>query len=442
MQLFSFLMRSWIHPADVFVTLYSKDQNSFWLDREHHPTERFSVMGHAFRDQVYSTAQAYEALESRDDWSRIAASELPFAFRPGFVGVFNYAAEVTEIPEGTWLEAREAFVFDHENKRMFLVGHFESAELFGEWVKAALLRLSVCGGQAIGYRFRNSAKSAPVPTKLRHSSQDYLGLIRQSQRYIAAGDVYQICLTNQIDLSHQSDPLETFLRLRESNPAPYSTFIKTADFAVVSSSPEQFLSLSIDGKIATKPIKGTRPRSVDKEQDQAIARELAADQKERAENLMIVDLMRNDLARVSVPETVSVTKLFQVEQYATVHQLVSTVESQKLTDLAPSQVIASAFPGGSMTGAPKLRAMQIIDALEAAPRGIYSGALGYLGNDGSFDLGMTIRTLVFRGELVSIGVGGGITSDSNPEAELEETKLKARALLAVLNAPDPWAVAW
>jgi para-aminobenzoate synthetase component 1 len=442
LQLFSFLMRSWIHPADVFVTLYAGDENAFWLDREHHPTQRFTVMGHSYRNQLLSTEQAYQELADRGEWGKLSQDELPFAFRPGFIGSFDYTAEPTEIPVGTWLEAREALVFDHDNKRIFLIGHFDTSERFAEWVRAALIRLSISGGQAIGYKYRNAAKSHAAPKSLRHNANEYLELIRRSQEHIQAGDVYQICLTNQIELTHEHDPLEAFLRLRESNPAPYSTYLKTSEFSLVSSSPEQFLSLDTSGKLSTRPIKGTRPRSSDPVSDAQIARELAADHKERAENLMIVDLMRNDLARVSVPDSISVPKLFQVEQYATVHQLVSTVESKILNSVGAEQAIASAFPGGSMTGAPKIRAMQIIDDLEGAPRGKYSGAIGYLGNDGSFDLAMVIRTLVFRGNSVTIGVGGGITSDSDPLAELEETKLKARAMLAVLNAPDPWAVAW
>jgi aminodeoxychorismate synthase component I len=442
MQLFSFMMRSWIHPADVFITLYSSDENTFWLDREHHPTERFSVMGHAYQNRVHQTEHVYQELDNRKAWGTLEEADLPFAFRPGFIGVFDYVSKQTETPTGTWLDAREALVFDHDNKRIYLIGHFESADFFAEWVRAAMIRLSISGGQARGYSQRNAALSVAKPIGLRHDSKQYLELIRRAQAHIQAGDVYQICLTNQIDLTHGHDPLETFMRLRESNPAPYATFLRTSDFSLVSSSPEQFLSLDSSGKLSTRPIKGTRPRSSDPVADAQIAEALAADHKERAENLMIVDLMRNDLARVSKPESVSVAKLFQVEQYATVHQLVSTVESQILSGVGLPEAIASAFPGGSMTGAPKIRAMQIIDGLEGAPRGKYSGALGYLGNDGSFDLGMVIRTLVFQGGTVTIGVGGGITIDSDPEAELEETRLKARALLEVLNAPDPWSVAW
>jgi anthranilate/para-aminobenzoate synthase component I len=191
--------------------------------------------------------------------------------------------------------------------------------------------------------------------------------------------------------------------------------------------------------VSTKPIKGTRPRSQDASEDAALAEELRTNEKERAENLMIVDLMRNDIGRVTKADSVKVSKLFEIESYSTVHQLVSTVEGQLADGETAVTALAAAFPGGSMTGAPKIRAMEIIKDLEKGPRDVYSGAVGYFGFNGSADFGMIIRTIVFQGDQAYIGVGGGITSDSDPIAELEETKLKARALLAALNAPDPWA---
>jgi anthranilate/para-aminobenzoate synthase component I len=209
--------------------------------------------------------------------------------------------------------------------------------------------------------------------------------------------------------------------------------------SVVSSSPEQFLQVSPTGLVSTKPIKGTRPRSADPVIDEANAEELRNNQKERAENLMIVDLMRNDIGRIAQADSLKVSKLFEIESYATVHQLVSTVEAQLAEGQTAFSAMQAAFPGGSMTGAPKARAMEIIEVLEKGNRGIYSGVIGFFGFNGSADFGMTIRTVVFEGDRASIGVGGGITIDSDPLAELEETKLKAQALLRVLNAPDPWA---
>jgi para-aminobenzoate synthetase len=264
-------------------------------------------------------------------------------------------------------------------------------------------------------------------------------MIEKAQKHIAAGDVYQICLTNQIEIVHSLDPLAVFLNLREINPAPYSAFIRIDAISLVSSSPEQFLQVSSRGVVSTKPIKGTRPRSSDTLLDLANAEELRTNEKERAENLMIVDLMRNDIGRVARADSVRVPKLFEIESYATVHQLVSTVEAQLADGESALTALMAAFPGGSMTGAPKSRAMEIIEKLEGGKRGAYSGAIGYFGFNGSADFGMTIRTIVFEQDKATIGVGGGITSDSEPVAELEETKLKAQALLKVLKASDPWS---
>ena len=229
-------------------------------------------------------------------------------------------------------------------------------------------------------------------------------------------------------IEHDADPLKTFLTLRQQNPAPYGSYVKVGNREIVSSSPEQFLKVTASGKISSKPIKGTRPRSQVPAEDELLAKELRENEKEQAENLMIVDLMRNDLGRICEPGSVTVEKLFDVESYATVHQLVSTVTGELLDNENAVTALEACFPAGSMTGAPKIRAIEILEDLEAGPRGVYAGALGFLGFDGSADLGMTIRTLVFEGNVVSLGVGGGITIDSNPEQELQETMLKAEAL--------------
>ncbi|MEN9715261.1 MAG: hypothetical protein RJA35_728 [Actinomycetota bacterium] len=450
MQLYSREMRAWVDPADVFVTLYSKDTHSFWLDRQAHPLARFSVMGHAHRATALSATDALHHIEERKHSASASNSasnsgtDVPFQWRPGFVGWFDYLQDGLrpEALTGSWLEAREAVVFDHDARSIWFAGHFNDSEHFDEWVQAVMLRLALSGGQSIGYRQKKRPKLPTAITRFAHSPAEYLGLIEKAQAYIAAGDVYQVCLTNRVEFQHDLDPLAVFLRLRESNPAPYSAYVRAGERTLVCSSPEQFLMVDSEWVVSTKPIKGTRPRSADPIEDQALATALAANAKERAENLMIVDLMRNDLGKVSVPDSVRVTDLFKVEQYATVHQLVSTVQANLQPGLAISELLASTFPAGSMTGAPKIRAMQIIDELEAEPRGVYSGAVGHLATDGSLDLGMIIRSLVFEGSKVSLGVGGGITIDSDPRAELAETELKAAALLSVLDAPNPWAIDW
>ena len=203
--------------------------------------------------------------------------------------------------------------------------------------------------------------------------------------------------------------------------------------SVVSSSPEQFLRVSASGVVSSKPIKGTRPRSSDAVLDAQLADELRNNEKERAENLMIVDLMRNDLGKVSEPSDVVVSKLFDIESYASVHQLVSTITAVLKPGLGVFDAVEAAFPAGSMTGAPKQSAMEILAGLEGNPRGIYSGCFGYISYTGSADLAMTIRTIVFKDGVATIGIGGGITIDSDPEAELLETKLKAKALLKALG---------
>ena len=421
LQLFFECLDGWTAPADAFVTLHAGDEHAFWLDREHSVDDRFSVIGSGLPASVEDLKFSETQLD------------VPFAFRPGLVGVFGY-----EKTHDAFLAVDRALVFDHEQRKIWFIGFFATETAFRHWLQAALLRLALVGGETAAYRNLNSGSTLKNP-RLRHSPARYIELIEVAQRHIAAGDVYQLCLTNEITAEGEADPLEVFLRLRALNPTPYSAYLKFGDRAVVSTSPEQFLRVTADGWVSSKPIKGTRRRDADPVKDAELAVELAENVKERAENLMIVDLMRNDIGQVCDPVTVGVPKLFEVESYKTVHQLVSTVVGRLRDGLDVFDAISASFPGGSMTGAPKLRAMQLIDELEAGERGIYSGALGYLGIDGSADLGMVIRTIVFEPHGVRIGIGGGITSDSAPSDELEETRIKAKALLEALGLDDPWS---
>lgn len=435
MRLFSAALRGWVSPADAFIVFFADEINSFWLDRETHPTERFSVIGASTRSEVVESA-SFDWLGSQlADLAPVEGSDtadLPFDFRPGLVGLVDYESKAH------FMHIDRAVVFDHAAKRMYFIGFFESQESFDLWHHSALLRLGLVAGQVAAYQMAKSGGSVSAPS-VQHSQANYLSMIETAQKHISAGDVYQICLTNQIRMSHNLDPLSVFLRLRASNPAPYATYLQLGELKLVSTSPEMFLKADSAGRLSTMPIKGTRPRSSEPELDKNAAKELGENLKERAENLMIVDLMRNDLGRVSEPGSIEVSKLFEVESYATVHQLVSTVQSQLATGQTSASALLAAFPGGSMTGAPKIRAMQIIETLEGCPRGAYSGAIGYFGFDGSAEFAMTIRSIVFSNNELSIGVGGGITSDSEPQAEFEEIRLKARALLEALEAPDPWA---
>jgi para-aminobenzoate synthetase len=260
----------------------------------------------------------------------------------------------------------------------------------------------------------------------------YLADIERSQADLAAGESYEVCLTDQISTDASPDPFALYRRLRRNNPSPFAAFLRFGDTAIVSSSPERFLSVGRDGAVQARPIKGTISRAEDPVEDAARRAELAGDEKTRAEHLMIVDLLRNDLGRVSEIDSVRVPDLMVVEPYATVHQVVSTVTGQLEAGRSSVECVRNCFPGGSMTGAPKERTMEIIDELEDEARGVYSGAIGYFGVDGAVDLSIVIRTIVIRPGRTTIGAGGAIVMQSDPEEEFDEILLKARAPMAAI----------
>jgi len=279
-----------------------------------------------------------------------------------------------------------------------------------------------------------SERSEPFETVWAYPDDEYLAMIRDCQQAIVAGDAYLLCLTTEARVAASPDPLATYLALRQSSPTHHGAFLRMDDVSVLSASPEQFIEVSPDGEVTTSPIKGTRRRGVDDDDDARLRLELASSVKERAENLMIVDLMRNDIGRIARTGSVSVSSLLAVETYAQVHQLVSTVRGRLAEGVSGVDAVVSCFPAGSMTGAPKRSATEILDRLERRPRGIYSGVLGYFALDGRIDLSMVIRSIVIDPEGSTVGAGGGITALSVPEEELEEVHLKAAALLRVLDA--------
>jgi para-aminobenzoate synthetase component 1 len=264
---------------------------------------------------------------------------------------------------------------------------------------------------------------------------EYLAAVERVREYILAGDIFQANLSQRFEAPLHESPWSLYRRMRVSSPAPFSAFVDFPGAVVLSASPERFLRVDAAGEVETRPIKGTRPRGVGPEHDAALGQALVESAKDRAENLMIVDLMRNDLSRVCAPGSVRVAELFALEQYATVYHLVSTVVGQLAPGADALDLLRAAFPGGSITGAPKLRAMAIIAEIERRRRGIYCGSIGYWSVSGALDTSIAIRTALVRDARVYLSAGGGIVADSNPAEEYQETLDKARGLIAALAVP-------
>ncbi|MBT8444537.1 MAG: aminodeoxychorismate synthase component I, partial [Gammaproteobacteria bacterium] len=263
--------------------------------------------------------------------------------------------------------------------------------------------------------------------------EEFLAAVAKAQSYIAAGDIYQANLSRQwtARLRYSASPTDIYRRLRETNPAPFAGIAELPGMTVISSSPERLLRT--DGRvIETRPIAGTRPRGPS-DDDADRREELQSNPKERAEHVMLIDLERNDLGRICKPGTVQVDEFMVIETYAHVHHIVSNVRGELREDTTPGSIIRAVFPGGSITGCPKVRCMEIIDELENRPRGVYTGAMGYINRDGSADLNILIRSIAVTGREVSVATGSGIVADSDPQLELEETRAKARGLLMALD---------
>ena len=270
------------------------------------------------------------------------------------------------------------------------------------------------------------------PIQSNFLKHNYMKAVEQVRSYIKEGDCYQANIAQQFTAESDRDPADLYLNLRSINPAPFAAYIDTGAVQILSSSPEQFLQLE-NGKVRTCPIKGTRPRGGNDDEDTRLAYELIASDKDRAENVMIVDLMRNDLSRVCRSGSVKVAQLCALQTLPTVFHLVSTIEGELMPGKDAIDLLKTAFPGGSITGAPKIRAMEIIDELEPAPRGVYCGAIGCIGFDGSMDTSVVIRTIVRAGGTYSFHAGGGVTWLSDASEEYDETLDKAKALIEALE---------
>ncbi len=321
-----------------------------------------------------------------------------------------------------------AIVVDHQLQKTYFVCNKDS-----EYIKRLIAEIStICtASQSLEKSIRNDFNLVDEP-KWNTEKNKYLQQINRIKRYIYDGDCYQVNFTKRLSAHYMGPEWDLYKDLRKHNPAPFSAFIKTKDITLLSCSPEQFIELDKD-KVTTKPIKGTVRRSICDKQDQINAEDLLNCTKNRAENLMIVDLLRNDLGKVCKPGSIKVNKLFNIESFENIHHLVSTITGSIKTNYTAIDVIKNCFPGGSITGAPKIRAMEIIEELESHRRGIYCGSIGYISFDGNMNTNIAIRTAVTKNNTIYYWAGGGIVADSDPAAEYDEALTKSSAFLDIIN---------
>lgn len=462
-----------VNCEEAYPLLSGGAEYSFWLDsaREESPMSVASYVGvvpaqlsplrvdsaraaaESGTEDPFAQLEAALARAPRVHPDTAAATGLPAGLRGGYVGYFGYEARAAmgmehghpvpgylpayeaPTPDSLWLPAVRYLVHEHARPgvaaRSWLVGD-ES------WCEVAEQLLSAAGECASENTPVNTPDNAPELTEPllfpAPAAEAYMDAVRASQHEIYEGNSYEVCLTAQTSARIQNPSPELFFELyrrqRAHNSAPYAAYLRCGDFSVLSSSPERFLSVDTHRNAQTKPIKGTVPRGATPEEDAAAAAWLRTDEKTRAENLMIVDLLRNDLSTVSDPASVRVPVLMGVESYSTVHQLVSTVSSRLREGISAVAAARACFPGGSMTGAPKPSTMQIIERLENRARGVYSGALGFVSADGAANLSIVIRTLVAHDDgTMTLAAGGAVVADSDPAAEYEEMLTKLHAAL-------------
>jgi para-aminobenzoate synthetase len=471
----------------LFERLFAAEEHAFWLDSADAPTRlaQSSYLGtSAGRDRCVfeydvgegavrahrGEATAIERGSIFDLLDREVAKraiERPAGAAPsllgGFVGYLGYECKAdcgatnvhsSDVPDAVMMLANRVVAVDHLKQRTHVLAVCaadEEAEAMAWLDRAESVARDLLADPPPQASPADPPFGEPSEDHVRfdcgRGREQYLADIARSQAEMAAGESYEVCLTDQISTSASPAPFDLYRNLRRSNPAPFAAFLKLGDVAVVSSSPERFLSVDRERRVEARPIKGTTKRSADPAEDAALKADLTSDEKTYAEHLMIVDLLRNDLGIVCEVGSVAVPELMVVEDYATVHQLISTVEGRLPADRSAVECARACFPGGSMTGAPKLRTMEIIDDIEAEARGVYSGAIGYFGLDGVMDLSIVIRTVVMREGRTTIGAGGAIVMQSDPVDEFDEILLKARAPMAAIartvtgsDSPDSWSV--
>lgn len=359
----------------------------------------------------------------------------PFPFSSGAAGYFSYdlknlieprlakktAGQGLGLPDCILGLYDPIFVYDNAEGR----GHLVS-------MRPEKARIEVFKEALTSRKQRPSELSPACAMASNFTREGYIAAIAQAKEYISSGDIYQINLSQRLEIGWEGDPFSIFLKMQEARPAPFSSYFDFGKFQIISNSPERLAKVE-DKHIETEPIKGTRPRGVTPQEDDALREGLKMSAKERAEHVMIVDLERNDLGRISVPGTVNVNGFGEVTTYTTLHHMASIVRGQLRPEIDTPQALKAIFPGGSVTGAPKIRAMEIIDELEPDRRGVYTGGIGWIDLNGNIDMAMAIRTAVYKDNTIYLHVGGGIVADSVPADEYDETLLKARDFLDILK---------
>ncbi|MBI4295594.1 MAG: aminodeoxychorismate synthase component I [Chloroflexi bacterium] len=377
---------------------------------------------------------------------RLDYHSAPVPFVGGAVGYFSYdlrhfierlpirAIDDLQLPECYLGFYDVVIAFDHLHNKTYIVSTGLPELTEHERLKRARRRLEEMKDRLTDMpsltQKLGPVRQADIKSGFTH--QGYVEAVEKARQYIIAGDIFEVNLSQRFDADLSIHPYELYQKLRQLNPAPFASYLSFDEVSIVSASPERFLRLQGD-LVETRPIKGTRPRGRSPQEDRALARELLSSAKDKAENMMIVDLERNDLGRVCRFGTVKVTELAILETYPTVFHLTSTVVGRLRQDKNGIDLLKAAFPGGSITGAPKVRAMEIIDELEPTRRSVYTGAIGYIGFNGDLDLNIAIRTFIVQGNRAYFQVGGAVVYDSDPEAEYQETLHKGKALIDALN---------
>lgn len=486
--------------AALFADLYGSSRNAVWLDSSNAPSapplgpspaaerSRFSILaddGGVFGQVV--THRSGESLIAAGSatarvpgpffrwldtvWGRRAVrtpDDYPGDFALGWLGCLGYELKretggtdvAAPTPDAALIFAGRAVVLDHAEGTVWLLA-LESPDA-GSWLASAHAAVSTAAPAAAPEAAPDDARMTdraggsnavvrPPVFSSRDTELDYKHKIAAAQHEIGEGNSYEVCLTTTLTAqvpAAEAAPWATYLALRRRNPAPFASYLRFGGLTVASTSPERFLKIASDGGMRAEPIKGTRRRASDPARDAQLRRDLETSLKDRAENIMIVDLLRNDLSHFAEPGSVTVSRLCAIESYATVHQMVSTIDAQLLPGSPRAEAVAACFPAGSMTGAPKISTMAILDRLEQGPRGLYSGAIGYFSLNGATDLAVAIRTLVINSAAgdgsgdaataeLTLGVGGAITSDSVPDEEYDEIRVKAFGVLSALGADFP-----